>query len=112
MNKKYKITAFGIESKKNMPPREMPDPEQVKQAREVLAQCEQVQTIYKRHSSYGLKHVLERFLGSYISNGAFIQAAILEGYTLDIVPPNAKINISRKSVKYLKSNKIKNHGKN
>jgi hypothetical protein len=29
--------------------------------------------------SYGLKHLAERLLGAYVSNGAFILAAILEG---------------------------------
>jgi hypothetical protein len=54
-------------------------------------------TINERSSSYGLKHIVERAMGTYVSNGAFLLAAYRAGYT--IVPdgplnPNAHFNIS------------------
>lgn len=38
-------------------------------------------TMNKNQSSYGLKHVVEDEVGEYISNGAFIRAAVEFGYT-------------------------------
>ncbi|MCK5601829.1 hypothetical protein KAR91_08175 [Candidatus Pacearchaeota archaeon] len=54
-------------------------------------------TINKNHNSYGLKHFVEIIYEGYISNGAFIQAALDEGYR--IIPdgsnsPNAYFNMS------------------
>lgn len=52
--------------------------------------------------SYGLKHVAERWVGetysrhaeaAYISNGAFIAAAYLEGYTIKREGPNALFSL-------------------
>lgn len=37
-------------------------------------------TINTKNSSYGLKHIAERLMGEYVSNGNFIAAMILEGY--------------------------------
>lgn len=59
-------------------------------------------TLNPRRSSYGLKHIAERAAGSYISNGAFIAAAFLEGWTVKRIPggnPNARLNISENGLR-------------
>lgn len=40
-------------------------------------------TVNTRHSSYGWKHVAERWAHRYISNGAFIAAALARGYAVE-----------------------------
>ncbi|MBO1352009.1 MAG: hypothetical protein EBE86_033685 [Hormoscilla sp. GUM202] len=59
------------------------------------------QTFNKAHSSYGYKHMVERRTNTYITNGAFIAAAL----TLDIPvkqchpdSPNVYLPISEKSL--------------
>lgn len=37
-------------------------------------------TLNAKHTSYGLKHIVERLTHNYVSNGNFIAAMILEGY--------------------------------
>ncbi|BDU27702.1 hypothetical protein [Flavobacterium sp. GSB-24] len=37
-------------------------------------------TINLNHSSYGLKHKCEKYIGKYVSNGQFIAAMILLGH--------------------------------
>ena len=37
-------------------------------------------TINDRHSSYALKHIMERHTDTYVSNGSFIRAAIELGF--------------------------------
>lgn len=44
-----------------------------------LRKQEYRQTISRLRTSYGLKHDVERDMGQYVSNGAFIAAAILRG---------------------------------
>lgn len=54
-------------------------------------------TIRRRRSSYGYKHDVERWAGSYVSNGAFIEAATRLGYTTvrtDERSPNAYFNLT------------------
>lgn len=54
-------------------------------------------------SSYGLKHIAERAVRRYISNGAFIAAALLEGWKVKRIfdSPNAQLNISEKGLRRL-----------
>ena len=53
-------------------------------ARQFLRECcSQTKTIRPHTSSYGLKHEAERWISRYVSNGAFIAAAVLEGYRLE-----------------------------
>jgi hypothetical protein len=47
----------------------------------------------KLGTSYGLKHQAERHMGVYISNGAFIAAAYLEGYAMKREGPNACVSL-------------------
>lgn len=66
---------------------------------------EPAQKINEDVNSYGLKHYAEKEIGSYISNGVFIAAAMMCGYQwLRSAPdsPNAHINISKKLVKALR----------
>jgi hypothetical protein len=51
----------------------------------------------KGSSSYGLKHTVEQWAGTYILNGAFIVAAVEEGYEYKRSGPNAYFNMSFKS---------------
>lgn len=39
----------------------------------------QTKSLNRRHNSYGLKHLAERYRGEHVSNGAFIAGAILAG---------------------------------
>lgn len=54
-------------------------------------------TRYALSSSYTYKHVVEKWANTYISNGAFIQAAVNLGYKYKQVGPNAvfKMKVSR-----------------
>ena len=63
---------------------------------------EPIKTINRRHSSYGLKHLAEKFSPNlYLSNGAFIAAALLVGYRFEVDPPNAMFGMSERSLKRL-----------
>tara|TARA_R110000751_G_scaffold128534_3_gene230561 strand:+ start:947 stop:1348 length:402 start_codon:yes stop_codon:yes gene_type:complete len=73
-----------------------------------LKQADRRVSINKSYSSYGLKHIAEKTAkGQYVSNGAFIAAAYFLGFTVKRIgsSPNARINISSKSVTKLR-NKI------
>jgi len=39
-------------------------------------------SVYKYTSSYGLKHIIERHIGTYVSNGELIYAMHLEGFNI------------------------------
>jgi len=115
--RKLEIDANGIRTSK-YPRCEDPDPEQVELCRRWLRlHAEPRKSVNRTVSSYGLKHFVEdwtRTLGQsfdqvdpwgrawtgdylYVSNGAFIAAAIEEGYRiLRCGPdsPNAFLNIS------------------
>lgn len=69
-----------------------------------LQQLEPTKTINRRHSSYGLKHFVEVATGYYISNGAFIVAAIhcCFPYKIQVGRPNVLFGISERSLKRLK----------
>jgi hypothetical protein len=49
-----------------------PDPQQVEACRDFLKRCERTKT--GRVGSYSLKHVIERAVKKYVSNGACLQA--------------------------------------
>ena len=65
-----------------------------------LADKEKTKTINRRHSSYGLKHLAEDEIG-YVTNGAFIAAAIFLGFPHELEPGsiNPSFEISEKSLK-------------
>lgn len=52
--------------------------------------------IRRERGSYGYKHVVEKWVHSYVSNGAFIRAAIEEGYRIEacvLGSPNAYFDL-------------------
>jgi len=63
---------------------------------------EPIQTINQRHSSYGLKHLAEKFSpNGYLSNGVLIAAAMIVGYPFKVNPPNVMFGMSQRSIKEL-----------
>ncbi len=61
---------------------EAPDETQVEVARKWIQEHCSASATYGKRSSYGLKHEVEQWThhASYVSNGAFIEAARREGY--------------------------------
>ena len=57
-----------------------PYPSEIEICRQWLQLFAQPTARCGRRSSYGLKHDVEKWAGKYVSNGAFITAAIAEGY--------------------------------
>lgn len=78
----------------------LPNEKEVEMARTWL-QEKAIRTVQlnKNSTSYGWKHVAEKYVKSYISNGALIHAAMLEGFKVKQVlgTQNAYINISKRS---------------
>lgn len=64
---------------------------------EWLSQIKITKAINTKHTSYGLKHIAEKEVG-YITNGLFIAAAIHSGFRIEISGPNARFNMSEKSI--------------
>ena len=58
-----------------------------------------IQAINRRHTSYGLKHVYERMMGEYCSNGQFIVAALIRGYDADLSRYNVSFAMSERSIR-------------
>jgi hypothetical protein len=94
-----RVSAEGIEPHAGGPEKSAdPEPQQIAACRAWLREfAVPTKTIRPRASSYGYKHVVERWtrekgVNLYIANGAFIAAAIVEGYRLertDRSSPNA-----------------------
>ncbi len=57
-----------------------------------------IKTINPNRSSYGLKHCAEKDIG-YITNGVFIAAMLIRGYRYQRSGPNAKFNVSERSIR-------------
>jgi hypothetical protein len=73
--------------------------EQCSHAFQWLEPVAKIKTINERHSSYGLKHWVERYYSPYYcSNGAFIAAALLLGFKVYQDGPNASFNMSQRSL--------------
>ncbi len=77
-------------------PGEEPPTREVVLCKEWLQQYAYPTKTFRPHSSYFLKHVVERWAGEYVSNGAFIQAALDLGYSIHRIDnsPNAVFNMS------------------
>lgn len=58
-----------------------------------------IQTINRRHSSYGLKHIYEAETGEYCSNGQFIVAALIREYRADFSHYNPCFGMSERSIR-------------
>ena len=65
----------------------------------------QTKTIYRGSSSYGIKHVVERNIGTYVSNGELIYAMDLEGFNIVRDSINCFFNISQKDIRLLSNSK-------
>lgn len=50
----------------------------------ILRSIGRSKTIRKNHDSYGLKHILEKIIGGYVSNGAAICALIDCGFRIQV----------------------------
>ncbi len=50
-------------------------------------------------SSYSVKHVMERATGRYVTNGEFIAAALVAGYTFKYAQPNVLFGMSVRDLK-------------
>ncbi|MDW4905140.1 hypothetical protein RB628_07210 [Streptomyces sp. ADMS] len=50
-------------------------------------------------SSYSVKHVMERATGRYVTNGEFIAAALVAGYTFKYAQPNVLFGMSARDLK-------------
>ena len=92
------LTSFGYH-----PDGEAINEEQVKLCEEWIEKhCKPVKRVNNSYSSYYYKHVVEKEADTYISNGAFIQAAINKGYKplrYDSRSPNATFNFSTRGKK-------------
>ena len=78
----------------------LPNEKEVEMARTWLKEkAIRIVNLNKNSTSYGWKHVAERYAKSYISNGAFIHAAMLEGFKVKQIEDskNAYLNISKRS---------------
>lgn len=58
-------------------------------------------TANKFHSSYGLKHILEKHIGEYVSNGELIYAMHLEGFKIYRENINCLFNVRETSIRQL-----------
>lgn len=61
----------------------------------------ETKTIYRHSSSYGIKHVAENHIGTYVSNGELIYAMHLEGYKIKRDTINCCFNISGQDLRLL-----------
>lgn len=87
------------------------DKEQLDWASSFAQACgEPIQTINKKHSSYGLKHIAEKWAKkvscgevNYISNGHLILAMIDAGFRFQRIEntPNVYFNVSERAIKWL-----------
>jgi hypothetical protein len=78
--------------------------DQIDRSKHWLQLCGIIKTVYRKQSSYGIKHEAERWWrakgaghGGYISNGALLMAAIRLGMRVERIgsSPNACLNLSR-----------------
>jgi hypothetical protein len=75
------ISSAGLEPNGGTERLNAPDPDEVDICNAWLrAHAKPTKTIRHDHSSYGYKPAVERWAGTYISNGAFIVAALAQGY--------------------------------
>ncbi len=76
-------------------PGQSPSTKEVALCKEWIQQYALPTERFGHYSSYFLKHVVERWAGEYVSNGAFIQAALELGYSVRRTEdtPNAVFNM-------------------
>jgi hypothetical protein len=88
------VSANGIEPNDSAPENlHDPAPEQIAACRLWLRVFAiPTKTIRPARDSYSYKHLAEDFAGEYVSNGAFIQAAILEGFRIERARSHGSVN--------------------
>lgn len=64
-----------------------------------LKDVERLKLVNEKRTSYGLKHCVERNAGVYVTNGAFIVAAIFAGFKMKKCEPNAFFNVAEKTIR-------------
>lgn len=64
-----------------------------------------IKTANRNHSSYGLKHIAERHIGTYVSNGELIYAMHLEGYKIFPENINCMFNVSEPGIRHMINSK-------
>lgn len=68
------------------------------------ANIKPIKTINRRHHSYELKHIMERHIDYYVTNGVFIAATLIEGYPVRFNDgPNPCFGMSEKSIKAVRA---------
>jgi hypothetical protein len=76
----------------------------------LAANVQSRKTINKNVTSYGYKHEVERAIGTYVSNGAFIAAAIYCGFKYQLVDPNSQCPNAYFNIKTVKNKFVKPTG--
>jgi hypothetical protein len=68
---------------------------------EWLSRRRKTRSMNQRHNSYGFSHMVERVTGIYVSNGAFIAAAIHCGFPYRLIPNDRSVQfgIAERSLK-------------
>lgn len=72
---------------------------------EIRKYFSKTKTFYRNSSSYGLKHIAEDHIGTYVSNGEFIYAMHLEGFRISRETINCYFNISKQDVDSVRNSK-------
>ena len=78
-----------------------------------LANVARIKSFNAKHTSYGYKHMVERWAGRYVCNGAFIAAAIALNIPIRRShprSPNVFLPLSEKSVASMRKEKNANAG--
>lgn len=106
--KHHKLSSFGWQSKNEIIERQ-PNPEQIEIVVKILKRYGKKSTrMNKKTGSYRWKHIIERsvlYPLPWLSNGAFIAAALECGYSVIINKPNCFLNIDESVAKEI--NKLK-----
>ena len=107
--REYRVSAYGIEFVPYTTEYEAPAEDEVDLCRWFISElgAPKLKRIRRGNSSYGWKHAVERWLratksrAAYVSNGAFIQAALDLGFEISVSDqsPNAwfNFNVTRKA---------------
>lgn len=97
------LTPFGIEGTRTLKTTEIFESEylnQIESCIDWLSTRTVQKTINKRISSYGIKHILERELNTYVANGCFIVAVIHLGIPYEPIfdSPNIFVAIGMREI--------------
>lgn len=98
--KELNIGGRGIRTSRDENDYKIGDFEAIQKAIEFCAMLGKTKVFYTGNTSYGLKHVFERYTGCYIHNSDFIVAMSFAGFRVKEVfqSPNCFFNISKRSI--------------